>query len=173
MSTKRVSLFSKVLDVKEPFLEFEDFGDLKFYHPSDLSKSATLRIVEINENIEFLSDSRLGMAKKYEELRNVDVVTIDKKNKEQRQKIYADLRKLEIEIQSESLKYLEVLSKLNSGELEARIEALYTNSEDAPNIEREDLIELIFTQVNEGLREYNEKEVGVIKETKGFGKGNE
>jgi hypothetical protein len=172
MSTKRVSLFAKVLDVKEPFLEFEDFGDLKFYHPSDLSKSATLRIVEINENIEFLSDSRLGLAKKYEELRNVDAVKIDAKNKEQRQKIYVDLRKLELEIQAESLKYLEVLAKLNSGELEKRIDILYVVSEEAPNIEREDLIELIFTQVNEGLRDYNQKETGTPKESKGFDKGN-
>lgn len=171
MATKRISLFSKILNEKEPFLEFEDFG-LTFYHPQDLPKSATLKIVEINENIEFLSDSRLALAKEYEALRDVESgVVIDKANKKQRDNIYAKLRAFEKDIQKESLHYLEVLSKLPQGDLEKKIDALYIpTATPIPVIEKEDLIELIFSEVNAGLSEFTKQESGKIQESKGFEK---
>jgi hypothetical protein len=181
MATKRINLFAKILDEKEPFLEFEDFG-LKFFHPQDLPKSATLKIVEINENIEFLTDSRLSLAKEYEALRDVESgVIIDKANKKQRDTIYTKLRSFEKDIQKESLHYLEVLSKLPQGELENKIDELYANKNsplyvidgkkyETPLKEKEDLIENIFTEVNGALAEFTKQESGKIQESKGFEK---
>lgn len=176
--TTKINLFSKVLDFekgRKPVLEIEDFK-LSFFHPDDLPKSATLKLVNFNANLEYLQDSRMALAKQYEALRDVDNNKIDDKNRQKRQEIFKQLRESEAEIQNELIGYLEILSRSTSGELNKKLAEIYDpkNKETVvPDIERDDLIDLLFKTVQESLSEYMAKQTEKAEaeaEAKGFGK---
>jgi hypothetical protein len=190
MATKKVKLFERITSNKlEPFLSFEDFG-LSFYNPNDLPKSSNLRIVDLDLEISFKNDQKRELAIAYNELRDPEKHTFNEENSKARKDLTIKIRAIDEEIQALSISYLEILAKQKQGDFLAKIEALYTpiqvktpieginannekittyqntlDSSKVPQIEKPDLIELIFKEVNDALREYTPNELKASSET--------
>lgn len=154
---KKVTIFDKVRDKLEPVLEIEDLN-LKFYHPSVLSKETSLAIFDGQIKIDYLNDKLIEASNQLEELRNSK--KLDKTNLDKRQSITKDIDKLNTEVREEIANYIESLAKIKPGALKKAMDIFYS---ERPEFDYpiDNFISDIFKEVTEALTEYREKELNI------------
>jgi len=183
---KPEKLFDKIRNKIKPLLVSEDLGfkseifSLQIFHPSVLSKEASLAIYDTQATVDWLQDRLIEKSEELNKLREDGKPNTE--NLEKRKLLTRELNSLNEDVDNEICTYIEALSKLTKGEFKTRVDSLYKNIEDS--FEHEDLVSVefqayidlleypkakfiadIFKEINLALADYNEKELGVIQES--------
>jgi hypothetical protein len=182
----KTKLFDKILEQVKPILTNVDLGfndsffSLKVYHPSVLPQKSSLAIFEGQTTVDYLNDLLVKKSKQLEDIADDFEDSEDEagtSNLEARKEKVKEITQLNYEIAQQINGYIEALAKLKPGELDQKLDRLYASLElwieEHPDTKEalayQNFLEYprnkftvdIFSEINEALTEYNQKQLNV------------
>jgi hypothetical protein len=152
---RKAKIFDKLLDKLEPFLVIEDLNDLKVYHPSVLSKRASLAIFQSQQKVDYINDEIEKLTNDLEKLRNLD--NLSDENYAQRDSLGKQIYTKRDEADSEIFEYIAQLSKSDS----KSTKKLFSDAIKSHGIDLDvsQFAQEVFSLIAEELMEYKAEEI--------------